>query len=412
MLDSLARYLRKRLKPAGAPRKDPPSPGPTLNVAAVAENRSPYAEEIVFLFKSLLLFGGHVANFPRIAYFIDAIDGDTAEELAKLGVVLKVVQTLVPSCPHANKLHALLDEEDEADMTVALDTDVVVARDFSQWLGKAAFAAKPADMNPISGDRWPKLLERLGAPLPPARYLTHHRAAPSPPYYNSGVLLVRKDVRRTLALGWRETIDRVSQVLPTEPDLAGHAFYTDQIALAAALARLDIEQLALPLDMNFPTHIQIDPVFHPHHCRPYLLHHHHRFDERGTLLGCGYDRPDEALKQISQALQVPIDVTRAEQHAQVEFDNAAFWDKRYRTDFDRGSGLGSRGRYKDLKIQWIRRVLDGRNIDSVLDVGCGDLVVVGDMDFKTYTGVDVSAEAVTRNQARRPDWKFIAGNFL
>jgi hypothetical protein len=326
-------------------------------------------------------------------------------------VVLKVIPTLVESCPHPNKLHALLDDDEAPDVTVALDTDIVVGRDFAPWIGKGAFAASPAEMNPIPPDRWHALLERLGSSIPATRYFTHH-AALSPPYYNSGVLFVRNDVRQALAAGRRETIDRVERVFADDPELAQYAFYTDQVALSAALARLDVEQLALSVQMNFPTHIPIDPVFHPHSCHPYLFHHHHRFDEQGRFLATGYDLPDQILRQISDALQVPIDVTRTERHAQAGFDNAEFWDNRYRTDFNRGSGLGSRGKYKDLKVQRIGRVVEEHRVRSVLDVGCGDLVVVGDMPLENYTGVDVSEEAVRKNRSRRPDWKFIAGNFF
>jgi hypothetical protein len=83
MLDSLARFLRRRLKSSGLQARKAPHVGPVWNVAAVAENRPPYAHEILFLFKSLLVFGGQAARCTKIAYFIDAIGGDVAEELAK-----------------------------------------------------------------------------------------------------------------------------------------------------------------------------------------------------------------------------------------------------------------------------------------------------------------------------------------
>src|SRR5688572_4880923 len=118
-------------------------------VAAVAENRAPYARETVCLFKSLADFGGAMARARRIAYFVDGVDAEYRELLEALGVSIRIVERLNSSCPHANKIHMLLDRE-PCDILVALDTDIVVARDFSDWVGRASFAAKPVDDNPLS----------------------------------------------------------------------------------------------------------------------------------------------------------------------------------------------------------------------------------------------------------------------
>jgi hypothetical protein len=44
---------------------------------------------------------------------------------------------------------------------------------------------------------------------------------------------------------------------------------------------------------------------------------------------------------------------------------------------------------------------------SVLDVGCGDLEVVGALDLKSYVGLDSSLESLERATKRRPDWSFL-----
>jgi hypothetical protein len=271
-------------------------------VAAVAENRAPYALETVYLFKSLADFGGAMARARRIAYFVDGVDPEYRRPLEALGVSIRIVQRLISSCPHANKIHMLLDRE-PCDVLVALDTDIVVARDFSDWIGRASFAAKPVDHNPLSHELWSEFLKRLGVAAPAPRYLTHFRAEPTLPYYNSGVLALTRSAATRLGPAWRDAVPEVQAVLATDSRLAAHAFYVDQFALVAALGRLEMEQAALPLEMNFPTHIPVHEFFEPRKAHPYLLHHHHRFDGQGLIRKTGYEGPDAAIARVNAAIQ-------------------------------------------------------------------------------------------------------------
>ena len=53
--------------------------------------------------------------------------------MADLGVTIEVVEPVDPRCPQANKLR-MLETTEDCDYLVALDTDVVVARDFSPYI--------------------------------------------------------------------------------------------------------------------------------------------------------------------------------------------------------------------------------------------------------------------------------------
>ncbi len=44
-----------------------------------------------------------------------------------------------------------------------------------------------------------------------------------------------------------------------------------------------------------------------------------------------------------------------------------------------------------------------------MDVGCGDLEVMAGADAKHYTGLDISAQAISIARSKRPDWSFITG---
>ncbi|MCW3782009.1 glycosyltransferase [Defluviimonas sp. CAU 1641] len=105
----------------------------------------------------------------------------------------------------------------------------------------------------------------------------------------------------------------------------------------------------------------------------------------------------------------PQEVARVQQAFRTVFSNRAFWNRRYALCPQLGSGLGSRGRFQELK----RRILTDFVVDpghSVLDVGCGDLEVVKDLRFASYTGMDVSETSIHHARDIRPEWTFHLGS--
>ena len=97
----------------------------------------------------------------------------------------------------------------------------------------------------------------------------------------------------------------------------------------------------------------------------------------------------------------------------MSFDNAVFWDERYRTNMALGSGAGSRGTFLDAKRDLVRDVIARLRPRSILDVGCGDIEVTRELAFEgVYTGIDLSPFIIERNREIRPDWNFVLGDFL
>jgi SAM-dependent methyltransferase len=95
------------------------------------------------------------------------------------------------------------------------------------------------------------------------------------------------------------------------------------------------------------------------------------------------------------------------------FDNLAFWEHRYQTDLELGSGGGSRGTFLKHKQELLQRLIDEQAPSSILDVGCGDIEVSRGFEFTgTYTGIDLSPTIIERNRRLRPGWQFVQGDFL
>lgn len=85
--------------------------------------------------------------------------------------------------------------------------------------------------------------------------------------------------------------------------------------------------------------------------------------------------------------------------------NGYFWDYRYRTNPDLGSGVGSRGVFQSIKRELLNRNVVAPGL-SVVDIGCGDLEVVRLLNFSRYIGVDEAPRALELGREKRPDWEF------
>ena len=79
------------------------------------------------------------------------------------------------------------------------------------------------------------------------------------------------------------------------------------------------------------------------------------------------------------------------------------------------SGTGSEGEFKVEKIKLVQSIIDKYNIQSILDIGCGDLYwmkdVLNDNTSISYTGVDVVQELLDNNKKTNPKQNFEILNF-
>jgi 2-polyprenyl-3-methyl-5-hydroxy-6-metoxy-1,4-benzoquinol methylase len=80
----------------------------------------------------------------------------------------------------------------------------------------------------------------------------------------------------------------------------------------------------------------------------------------------------------------------------------AYWDSWYRSGGS--SGEGSVGAARQWKWSII---LKHSTPNSVIDYGCGDLSFWEGKDCQDYLGIDISENIIVRNQAKRPNWRFI-----
>lgn len=81
----------------------------------------------------------------------------------------------------------------------------------------------------------------------------------------------------------------------------------------------------------------------------------------------------------------------------------SYWEERYKQGGV--SGEGSVDKYRT----WKWKIIDCyvKNIDDVVDVGCGDISFWLGRECKKYTGVDISQTVIDKNKLLRPNWEFI-----
>lgn len=247
-----------------------------------------------------------IASAKRRAYHVGPISQPLRNQLEKLRVELCEAPESIAGYPHANKLQMFEARPGER-ILVALDTDILVVDDPTPWLSETVFLAKQADQNPVSEHLWRTMCEHFGFDVPLARSFNHFDGALTVPYFNSGVIVVPSLNVASLRIQWMRACREIWQI----GDQLGlsspqHRFHTDQIALTLALISLSMPFGFLPLEMNFPTHRDIDRRFSPDVVRPVLIHHHHRFDGH-EFQKCQYEPANRGLAFADAILQATLD---------------------------------------------------------------------------------------------------------
>ncbi|HDZ8839487.1 TPA: class I SAM-dependent methyltransferase [Aeromonas veronii] len=75
-----------------------------------------------------------------------------------------------------------------------------------------------------------------------------------------------------------------------------------------------------------------------------------------------------------------------------EFNSKLYWEKRYATGGN--SGAGSYEKFAEFKSAVLNEFVKVNNIDSVIELGCGDGNQLSYADYNFYIGVDVSPSAI------------------
>lgn len=207
---------------------------------------------------------------------------------------------------------------------------------------------------------------------------------------NGGVYIISREFLSKLVKPWKQ----YSLWCIENANLFGEKYdkHADQIGFAMAMASLDKQVSHLEVEWNYPIHVKSEL-----NISPKIIHYHDAINEHMQLKHSGLPKVDATIRLVNERVSNALSKL---------LNNSMFWDFRYQSCPDLGSGIGSRGETLSFKKRMISYLTFGFNNKSIADVGCGDLELMKDFDFKNYTGLDVSSEALKIAESKRPDWNF------
>lgn len=370
----------------------------TLNavICCIGENKQDYFIKLKNLFLSIDRLGGEISKLDRVVFFMEAPKVKYKKELEKMDVRVINSTPVNIKYPHNNKAR-MLELDLGYNLYILLDHDTIVCDDFSKFLNNNTFQAKPVDWSGPKLEFWKKIFNVFNLKLPVERYTSTKDGKKIIPYFNSGVLLVPGSYRKNLYDAW---IYYIHELISIKEQLDNFTFFIDQIALTLALQKTNINITPLPIEMNFHIHRPVNKMFCPEKSQPYIIHYHSCIDKSGYLNSSKYPRVHKKIKKFNEILK------------EYEFNNKSFWDERYSNNSQLGSGIGSRGENLLYKRQLLNQMIDGLEIESILDIGCGDQFVTIELPDDKYIGVDLSSVVIEKNRKKNPNRTFVNADFL
>ncbi len=101
----------------------------------------------------------------------------------------------------------------------------------------------------------------------------------------------------------------------------------------------------------------------------------------------------ESIKRIPIVGPLLRKVYRTVKPMEPFVNSASYWDSRYKSGGN--SGSGSYGKLAEFKAKIINDFVEEHEIQSVIEHGCGDGNQISLANYKSYIGVDVSSAAIS-----------------
>jgi hypothetical protein len=300
---------------------------------------------------------------------------------------------------YCNKIAQLANLQGVAyDRVVLLDTDTIVVSDLRPFLTDTAVMGKIVD---VARPPLATLIEIAAAAgmgsLPPVCATDAGNEETFSGNCNGGFYAIPRRYSEALSREWRRwalwLLDNIEPLRRVRREQ-----HVDQVSFWLAIHCGGFPFVAAPSNVNYFTHFTATHGYFDEEHPIAMLHYH------GTGLNViGLLEPGAELASDARAA-----VDRANRQIARGFESRLFWDLRYRHFPERGSGVGSRGDNAAYKRSLLRAE-GAEAARSVLDVGCGDLEVVKDLDLHGYVGLDQSVVSLELARLARPEWVFRNG---
>lgn len=365
----------------------------------VVDSDPRFAFEGYHLARSLAKHSGGPRNIH--VHFTPAVTQSIRRVFDELGCCLHEIQPFGDEkyCNKIAQLETL--KRFDFDRVILLDTDMIALTDVRDFVATEAIQAKIVDLDNPSLAALKEIAAMAGLTTWPPEVETDTRCGrTSLGNCNGGFYVIPRSQLERVSLEWRRS---ALWLLDHDEPLTreGKEAHIDQVSMWLAIHTATLPFAPAPSNLNYYVHFS-GPHFYFDPILPIALLHYHST----SLNVLGLIEPRARLNEIESDA-----IARANAQICAGFDNRVFWDLRYAHFPERGSGVGSRGSHREYKCQLLRQ----QGIEtaaSVLDVGCGDLEVVSELNLKNYLGLEQSETALEIARRKRPDWRFYANDMV
>lgn len=274
---------------------------PAVLFSCVGENRPDWFLKMENLVLSIRRFGGSLAGAPVVVNIVSGADDGFVQAMARLDAEVRVVEPVDRRRPTSNKLRMFeLASERQFDVLAAIDCDIVAMGDLAGEIRPGRLRAVPAGRDVLPDETWQRLYQLLHVPLPPKSCTTVVSGQTTYPYFNSGVLLMPREMCGPLLEHWGRHLDWL--LGPGLAELGLDRLRKDQIPLSAALATARIDVDPLPVNCNLSvTAARFAAPYRRQWGPPFLFHYHRLIDDRGFLLPSPNPRINGYLDEFNRA---------------------------------------------------------------------------------------------------------------
>ena len=341
-----------------------------------------------WLWANSLVINANVAPKNIWIHCTYGVDADFKKQCTDLGLNVVDVEPFGDK-KYCNKLTQLFNPAlSKADILVLMDTDTFILSNFEWVLDSNYVCGKAVDKPNPSVTVLKELFTLAGL----EKTLRDMKATCDDKItyganFNGGLYAIPTGFLNELRVSWPKWANWLLSHIKQENRVNFDDMFIDQMSFCMAAHENGFPTKELNLSFNFPLHILSKAENEPS-----VLHYHWKLNHVGLIKGIQDDILDNAVSKANDVIGKV-------------FNNSIFWNYRYATSPELGSGSGSRGEDLKKKKELLMN-LGIENYASVLDIGFGDLELMKDFELLNYQGVDISGEAIRIAQAKRPDWKF------
>ena len=333
----------------------------------------------------------------RIFVHMTAKNAEFEEFLFQKNVNIKYIEPWGDR-KYCNKLQQLETQElQQADYLFFCDADIAIVNDLSVLVedSKNSILGKIVDFDNPDISTLEKIYDIFQLEHPKRNNDTLNGQETFEGNFNGGLYGMPSKYLEQFALQWKKYAQEMLNSDSIKELLAKKINHVDQISFSLALNKLKHPYKLLSWEFNCPTHIKDFDVLNQKLVGKDInvIHYHSNLSSVGLLNQVDNGLINKTINIINALLQN-------------NFNNKLFWNYRYKTNPKLDSGVGSRGEIAEYKLRLLKLIGVDKS-ESVLDIGCGDLEIIKNLNIDKYTGVDISNEALKIAQKKYPQHKFV-----